>query len=114
MKNPMVMGLLLAASAAFAGDAEMIGVPCAEYVEVMKVRTNCAVIPVQQVNANSWRKRLYERCLIEHKLRPWDSVAKREVCAESASEEQPMPTAALSPESCTLPPWKRPNGLVCK
>jgi hypothetical protein len=110
----MVMGLLLVASAAFAGEAEMIGVPCAEYVDVMKVRTNCEVIPVQQVNAKSWRMRLYKRCLVEHKLRPWDSAEKLAVCAENAPEEVPMPTAALSPESCKLPPWKRPKGLVCK
>lgn len=92
--------------------ADVIRVPCEEYVVVMKARMVCEAMPMVPVDERRWRHVHHMNCLKENGLRPWDAGVDA-ACGATSPDPVAKPPKATE---CIpgMPPWKQPKGLKCK
>lgn len=98
----MTFSLFLSASA----YAQMVSVPCQEFVEVTGKPMACDKIPVIKMSQAKWeaeKSAAEERNSPDADIPPWKRPGK---AAKSAPETS-------SANGCDVPPWKRSPGLKC-
>lgn len=98
----IAVGLLFCASA----HAEMVSVPCAEFVEVTGNPIACDKMPVIKMSKAKWdaeKASAQGKKSGEADLPPW----KRGSQGKTAVADAPVSNG------CDLPPWKRPENLKC-
>lgn len=84
--------------------AQMVSVPCEEFVEVTGNKMACNKIPMIKMSKEKWdaeRAASEERNSGEADLPPWKRKGKAPAAAEPVAN------------GCDMPPWKRPEGLKC-
>ena len=98
----MTFGLLLSVSA----YAQMVSVPCQDFVEVTGKPMACDKIPVIKMSQAKWeaeKSAAEERNSPDADIPPWKRAGKA---------AQPA-TKVSTANGCDVPPWKRSPGLKC-
>ena len=98
----IIPGLLFSSGA----YAQMVNVPCQEFVEVTGKPMACDKIPVIKMTQAKWeaeKSAAEERNSPDADIPPWKRAGK---AAKSAPETS-------SANGCDVPPWKRSPGLKC-
>jgi hypothetical protein len=105
----MVIGLGVAVVfASGAAMAEIVSVPCAEFVQTTGKRMPCDKVPVLKMSREQWDKEkatAQRRASTNSDLPPWKQRGK------PATSPRQKTLAETNP--CSLPPWKRPSGVKC-
>ncbi len=98
----IILGLLFSSGA----YAQMVNVPCQEFVEVTGKKMACDKIPVLKMSKDKWeaeKAAAEEQNADDAETPPWKREAKP---GKVAKEPEVI-------ADCDLPPWKRPKGLKC-
>lgn len=96
-----VVGLL----APLLAQAQMVSVPCEEFVAVTGKKIACDKLPAVKMSQEKWaaEKAAAQERSSADATPPWEREEKR---GKQATEHQVI-------ADCKLPPWKRPQGLKC-
>lgn len=88
--------------------AEIISVPCEEFVSITGKRLACDKTPTIKMPAERWEK---EKATAEARnapdadIPPWERDVK--------PQAQPATKTLSDTDPCSAPPWKRPAGAKC-